>query len=43
MKSYAPFITRLIVKTSNDCDFKQFPNLETLIVCDGNSKHLQQV
>ncbi len=43
MKSYATFITRLIIDTSNNCDFSQFPNLQTLIVCDGNSKHLEQI
>jgi hypothetical protein len=43
MKSYAPFVTRLIIDTHNNCDFSQFPNLQTLIVCDGNSKHLEQI
>ncbi len=43
MKSYAPFVTRLIIDTSNNCDFRQFLHLQTLIVCDGNSKHLEQI
>jgi hypothetical protein len=43
MKLYAPFLTRLTIDTSNDCDLKQFPNLQTLVVCDGNSKHLEQI
>jgi hypothetical protein len=36
MKLYAPFITRFIVGTSNDCDFRQYPDLQTFIICDRN-------
>jgi hypothetical protein len=43
MKSYAPYIVQLIIDTSINCDFSQFPNLRTLILCDGNSKHLKQI
>ena len=43
MKSYAPFVTQLTIDTSYYCDFRQFPNLQRLIVCDGNSKHLAQI
>jgi len=43
MKSYAPYIVRLIIDTSINCDFNQFPNLQTLILCDGNSRHLAQI
>ena len=43
MKSCAPYITRLIIDTSSTCDLTQFPNLRSLILCDRNSDHLNQI
>ncbi len=43
MKSYAPYITRLIIDTSIECDLTQFTNLQTLILCDGNLENLEQI
>lgn len=43
MKLYAHFIVRLIIDTPIDCDLTLFPKLQTLILCDGNSKHLDQI
>jgi hypothetical protein len=43
MKSYAPYITRLIIDTSINCDLTQFPNLQTLILCDGTQRHLERI
>jgi hypothetical protein len=43
MRSYAPHITRLIIDTPTSCDFTQFPNLQSLILCDGNSSHQKQI
>ena len=34
MKSYAHFITRLTIDTPKICDLTQFPNLQTLVLCD---------
>ena len=43
MQSYSPHITRLIIDTSTRCDLRQFSNLQSLILCNGNDKHLQQL
>jgi len=43
MKSYAPYIDRLAIVTSTNCDFSQFSNLHTLILCNENSEHLTQI
>ncbi|CAF4460211.1 unnamed protein product [Rotaria sp. Silwood2] len=43
MTLYAPYVNRLIIQTSIDLDFSQFPNLHTLILCNRNSKYLQQI
>lgn len=43
MKSYASFITQLIIDTSNACDLTQYSNLQSLIFCSGDTKHLQQL
>ena len=43
IKSYAPYVLRLIIDTSIHCDLTQFPNLQALIVCDENSKHFAQI
>ncbi|CAF4165867.1 unnamed protein product [Rotaria sp. Silwood2] len=43
MKSYSSYVNQLIIQTSIHCDFSQFPNLHTLILCDSNKKHLLQI
>ncbi|CAF1078251.1 unnamed protein product [Rotaria sordida] len=43
MKLYAPYVNRLIIQISIDCDFSQFPNLHTLILCYRNLNHLAQI
>ena len=43
MKSYAHFITRLIIDTPKQCDLTQFPDLQTLVLCDSNSENLKQI
>jgi len=43
MKSYAPKVERLIITTTNNCDFRQFPNVNTLILCNKDPKHLKQI
>ena len=43
IERYARFITRLVIDTPNKCDLTQFPNLQSLVLCDSNSNHLLQI
>ena len=43
IKSFAPRITQLIIDTSKACDLTEYSNLQSLILCDGDTKHLRQL
>ncbi|CAF4843076.1 unnamed protein product [Rotaria sp. Silwood1] len=43
MKLYAPYVNRLIIQTSIFCDFNQFPNLHTLVLCNTDLNHMTQI
>jgi hypothetical protein len=43
IKSYQIQIKHLIIDTSNECDLKLFPNLNSLIILNRNLNHLKQI
>lgn len=43
LKYCASHVNCLIIRTSNDCDFNFFPNLQKLILCNKNPRHLTQI
>ncbi|CAF1203501.1 unnamed protein product [Rotaria magnacalcarata] len=43
MNLYAPYVARLIIRTSIHCDFKQFSNLHELVLCIENSQQFAQI
>ncbi|CAF4419276.1 unnamed protein product, partial [Rotaria sp. Silwood2] len=43
IKLYAPYVIRLITKTSIDCDFSQFSNLHTVVLCNTNPSLMAQI
>lgn len=43
MLPYLSYVTQLIIDTSNSCNLRQFSNLQSLILCNSNDKHLQQL